>query len=81
MANGKPGDHPLSDILDYGASAFGPDIDRQVHELAALPGFATVRDRVARLLWDHWPAWQHVTPDLEAVRTELEANRCELGPA
>lgn len=78
MANGKPGDHPLSDILDHGGSALGPEIDRRVRELAELPGFAAVRDRVARLLWDYWPAWQDVAPGPGAVLAELEAIRLEL---
>ena len=73
MPNGKPGDHPLTDILHYGANVFGPDIDGLVRDLASAPGFGRVRERLAGLLWDHWPAWQNVTPDLASVRAGLEA--------
>ena len=78
MPNGKSGDHPLTDILHHGAEVFGPAIDGLVRELAAAPGFDGVRDQVAELLWDNWPAWRNVASDLPAVRIGLEAIRRKL---
>jgi hypothetical protein len=78
MPNGRPGDHPLTDILQYGASAYGPEIDSLVRELAGHPGFEAVRRRVADLLWENWPVWLNVSSDLDKVRRELRAIQAEL---
>ena len=32
--NGKPGDHPITDILDYRLSVFGESTDSRIRELA-----------------------------------------------
>ncbi len=39
MANGKLGDHPLTDIVFHGASTFTPEIDTLVKEVHDLGGF------------------------------------------
>ena len=57
MPNGKLGDHPLTDILDYGHSEFGDPVDSLVKEIAAHPAFASVREEVSTLLWDLSPHW------------------------
>jgi hypothetical protein len=49
--------------------------------LAALAGFENVRDQVASLLYENWPRWQNVTPDLPKVRQELAAIKAELSSA
>ena len=36
MANGKPGDHPINDILDHDLPVFSPEIDATVREIAKL---------------------------------------------
>jgi hypothetical protein len=38
MPNGKPGDHPLSDILSHGLPTYGPEIDGLIREIDALEG-------------------------------------------
>jgi len=38
MPNGKPGDHPLSDILSHGLPTYGPEIDELIREIDALEG-------------------------------------------
>ena len=43
MPNGRPGDHPLTDILEYGASDYPDDINRLVAAIASFEGFAAVR--------------------------------------
>ena len=57
MPNGKPGDHPLTDILHYGSSEFGDPVDRLVRELSEHPDWGRVRDEVSTLLWDNSPHW------------------------
>lgn len=80
MPNGKIGDHPLTDILIHGCSDFGPQIDSVVRELAAMPSFDKVRDRVANLLWDNWSLWgEKVTRDLQKVSRELAQIKAEIG--
>jgi hypothetical protein len=78
MPNGRPGDHPLTDILSYGASNYPEDINALVKQLAQMPGFAAVRDRVANILWEDWPAWQNVKPDFAKVRVSLLEVQREL---
>jgi hypothetical protein len=36
MANGKPGDHPINDILDHNLRVFSPEIDAMVREISTL---------------------------------------------
>ena len=55
MPNGKPGDHPLTDILNYGHSEFGEPVDGFVKQLVAMPGFQSFSDEVAAILWEHTP--------------------------
>jgi hypothetical protein len=38
MANGRPGDHPLTDVLRHGRAVFGPEVDGLIREVAALGG-------------------------------------------
>ena len=50
MPNGKPGDHPFTDIVSHRLSVCGEPIDTLVRELAAAPGFAAVSERVNRIV-------------------------------
>ena len=38
MPNGKPGDHPYTDIVTHGANRFGEPLDSLVRELARTGG-------------------------------------------
>lgn len=38
MPNGKPGDHPVSDILSHGLPTYSPEIDGLIREIDALEG-------------------------------------------
>jgi len=75
VPNGKAGDHPLTDILHYGASEFGEPVDGLVKEMAQSDRFFQVRDEVASVLWDCSPAWKQaekevlVAKALEQLRT------------
>ena len=51
MPNGKPGDHPYTDIVVHGSSSeFGEEISALVREMARHPGFAAVREEVVDIL-------------------------------
>jgi len=78
MPNGRPGDHPLTDILNHGSSNYPEDIDALVKQLAQMPGFSSVRERVATILWEDWPVWQNVKPNFDKVRESLVAVQREL---
>lgn len=41
MPNGKPGDHPLTDVLVHDADVFTPEIDHLVREEAKARGWDT----------------------------------------
>ena len=36
MPNGRPGDHPLTDLLKHGQSVYGPEADQCIREIATL---------------------------------------------
>ena len=78
MPNGKPGDHPLTDIVHYGSSSYPDEINELVREMAKHPRFEFIRDRVADILWEDWPSWQNVRPDFAKVRSSLESLRTEM---
>jgi hypothetical protein len=46
MANGKPGDHPLTDILIHRIPVFAPDIDDMIREIDQLGGRREILDRI-----------------------------------
>lgn len=68
MANGRPGDHPISDIVDHGAQVFSPDVDALVRRIAQL----VPRYR----MWDliDW----YNTPDLSDLKRLLEGKLAEI---
>jgi hypothetical protein len=80
MPNGKIHDHPLSDILIHDAASYPDDINQFVRGMAQLPGFKSIQDRVAAVLWDDWPQWGNVTPDFQKVRAALHDLRKEIDP-
>lgn len=65
MPNGKPGDHPLTDILVHGMSVFSPEIDELVRRLARV----VPRQRLSELV----PLGTVSHPELRArLQSELE---------
>jgi hypothetical protein len=58
MPNGKPGDHPYTDILVLGHSEYGDPVDSLVKELSKMPGFSAVSNEVSNILWDNSPAFE-----------------------
>jgi hypothetical protein len=60
MVNGKPGDHPINDLLDHGIPVFSPEADSLVRQIAEL---------VSRYrLWD-WVDW-FSPPPVEELAAE-----------
>ena len=55
MPNGKPGDHPLTDILNHGSSEYGDPVDATVKAMAEMDGFASIREEVSSTLYDNRP--------------------------
>jgi hypothetical protein len=59
MPNGKPGDHPLTDIVAYRRTIFGSEIDDKVRRVNAT-ATATFQDVLATLV-AMWP-WAERAP-------------------
>lgn len=72
MPNGKPGDHPYTDIVVHGLDVFGEEIDSTVRRLDGSLDEGG-RDRLAELLWNSDLWWGNVRGSLASKRTELLA--------
>jgi hypothetical protein len=57
MANGKPGDHPVTDVVSWRKEVFAPDTDALIREIAGFTKDRAVFDPFAPvepLLFDVW---------------------------
>jgi uroporphyrinogen-III synthase len=80
MANGKPGDHPLTDILAYGIEVYGPEVDDLVREVAAMSDDRGTRELGDLLLGRRGPESAEVLrPRLAQRREELRTDAKERG--
>lgn len=52
MPNGKPGDHPLTDILIHGFPVFGPELDDLIREIDDLGGSETLAKEINLIDFD-----------------------------
>ena len=68
MANGKPGDHPINDILDHRLPVFSEAIDDLVRQVAEY----FPRER----LWDLFPWFS--PPPLPEFEAQLRAKLAEF---
>ena len=68
MPNGKPGDHPLTDVLVHGADVFSPEVDRLIREIARIGGEKEL-DRLVD--WLTPPALPQMRQDLQAAYDRL----------
>jgi hypothetical protein len=81
MPNGKPGDHPLTDMLIHGAHPFPPDMEALLREILALdPGFPDGKRRyLEQIAWDRrffdWEAGKDLDDGRRALRTVLDELR------
>ena len=76
MANGKPGDHPLNDICDYGLPRFSPKADalvREIHEYLPRPRMSDLFD------WLNPPPLAEFEQRLELKRDERRREAAERG--
>ena len=70
MPNGKPGDHPYTDIVIHGARVYSEKADALVREIHEMGG----RDEIADLLWQEFNVFEN--PDvtrLERVLTKIRS--------
>ena len=71
MPNGKPGDHPYTDIVIHGRDVYSPRAANLVREIAKLSD-DKARHRLADLLWSEYNEFHHPeVRKLETVLTEM----------
>jgi hypothetical protein len=79
MANGKPGDHPLTDILVHEMEVFGPAADALIREICELGGEAELESRFNLLSIDpRFPRPGRPPPDMASFESRLRRLRDEL---
>ena len=72
MPNGKPGDHPITDILVHHSRVYSATADALVREIAALGGEAEIADM---LFIEYNQFSKPDVPKLERVLTEIRDRR------
>jgi len=73
MPNGRPGDHPITDICTHRIEYFSPEIDELIRRCVDRGGTLLVEDLI---LYDK--RFSGPNPDLPALRAELEKILAEL---
>lgn len=68
MPNGKPGDHPLTDIVLHGLRVYSRHTDKLVREIVGLGGREEIADM---LLFEYNPYQKPDAKRLETVLTEV----------
>ena len=87
MPNGKPGDHPLTDMLVHGQHPFPPEIERLLRDVLALaPRFPDEgRFSSERGAWHHrlfrWERGEDLAEGRRALEAVLAELRASSGPA
>ena len=72
MPNGKPGDHPITDILVHHRRVYSKTADALVREIADLGG----KDEIADMLLTEYNEYSKPdVPKLERVLTEIRDRR------
>ena len=77
MPNGRPGDHPLTDVLHHGLSVFGDEADGLIREIAALGGTAELRGDP--WIWGRRPLADDHIARLRRLRDRLRDQRGARG--
>lgn len=70
MPNGKPGDHPLTDILLHGIESYGKEADEAIRNVSELSS--------RRELYEWWNEEISSTDDRETVLQKAQARYMEL---
>jgi hypothetical protein len=76
MANGKPGDHPVNDILDHGIAVFSEEADALVRDIAKLLPRYRLMDLVD---WFSPPAIGEFADQLRRIRDDLTQQARDRG--
>lgn len=81
MPNGKPGDHPLTDITVHGLRVYSRKADGLVREIVHLGG----REEIAEMLVLEYNNYQHpeikrLERVLREIRDRLDQDRKQRGP-
>ena len=71
MPNGKPGDHPLTDIVIHRMTMFGDEIDDKVRRVDAIAS-KELRDVLATILY-FWPWGERAPVDPHALSAILDS--------
>jgi hypothetical protein len=75
MPNGKPGDHPYTDIVVHGLRVYSATADALVREIATLADEGT-RRQLSAMLFQRYN--EHERPDVRALERELTQLRDRL---
>ena len=73
MPNGKPGDHPITDICSFRIEYFSPEIDELIRRCVDRGGTLRVEGLIL-----HDERFSGADPDLPTLRAELEKILAEL---
>lgn len=73
MPNGKPGDHPVTDICVHGIRQFSRKVDALIREVVRRGGSSCIE----RLVWDN-DRMSGKKPDIKGMQAELERVLGEL---
>ena len=79
MPNGRPADHPLSDILHWGLPGFDLGIDELIREIDALGGRHDL-DSIAESLLDVQNRLWQLRATLEQLKKRLIDERRAIDP-
>ena len=71
MPNGKPGDHPYTDIVTHGRNVYSPKAASLVREIACLADEKTRRALGDMLFFEYNETTKPDVPKLERVLTEM----------
>jgi hypothetical protein len=75
MPNGKPGDHPYTDIVVHGRDVYSQRVSALVREIARLADERTRHELIDRLLEKYNP---YLKPNVGALEQELVQLRARL---
>jgi hypothetical protein len=74
--NGKPGDHPITDLMIHHIAVFGEPLDTQLRQLGELMSY----DRLCDWYQQHWSTPAHELQSLVAAKlAELRGEAQERG--
>jgi hypothetical protein len=78
MPNGKPGDHPITDLMIHHLSVFGEPLDTELRQLGALMSYHRLCDWFEQ--HEHWTATkEQLQPIVSAKLQELRRDARERG--